>query len=51
MKQLFSDVDKKQQKNIGPGEKGGQINMIILILFLEAISKQECRESKANIVW
>lgn len=23
MKQLFSDVDKKQQKNIGPGDKGG----------------------------
>lgn len=45
MKQLFSDIDKRQQKNLIYKKKP---NVIILTFFLEAISKQGCQKREAN---
>ena len=46
MKQLFSDTDKRQQKNLILAKR--KPNVIILAFFLEAISKQGGQKREAN---
>ena len=52
MKQLFSAIDKRQQKNLIPAKKKERKpNVIILTFSLETISIKGCQKREANQAW